>query len=114
MPDDGIVTSAEGVRPARVLFAALVLAFAVRSVMRRLGQGRGAWVGACSALGTAAVVTRRQGDALTPVITWSLVVLVVDMTYLPSSVGGRSSGVALEREPERRLVTNRRQRGIRH
>jgi hypothetical protein len=69
-------------RPVRALFAALVLGFAVRSVMRRLGQGRWAWVGVCSALGAGAVVTRRRGDALTPVIIWSLVVLVADMVLL--------------------------------
>lgn len=82
MPDDGIATSAKRVRPARALFAALVLGFAVNSVIRRLGQGRRAWIGMCSALGAGAVVTRRQGDALTPVITWSLVVLAADMILL--------------------------------
>lgn len=82
MPDDGIVTSAKGIRLARAFFAALLLTVAVRSLMRRLGQGRRTWVGACSAVGAGAVVTRRQGDALTPVIVWSLVVLVVDNILL--------------------------------
>jgi hypothetical protein len=69
-------------RPERALFVALVLGFAVRSVIRRLGEGRRAWVGVCSALGAGAVVIRRRGDALTPVITWSLAVLVVDKVLL--------------------------------
>jgi hypothetical protein len=65
----------EAVSRMRVAVALLVPAVGI--VVRGLRDGQRARVGMSSALAAVAVMTQRDGDEFTPVITWSAVFLVV-------------------------------------
>jgi hypothetical protein len=67
--------------PTRVAFAVLVLGSAVATVARRLQQGERTRLGLCSAIAAGAVLTRRRGDRLTPVITWSVAYLLANLAF---------------------------------
>jgi hypothetical protein len=78
--------------PTRVAFAAVVLGTAVGTVVRCLLSGERARMGLGSAIGALAVLTRRRGDTLTPVITWSVAYLLANIAFglaRAAKIGGR-------------------------